>query len=520
MQVTRWRFWVCLVVLHVFTSPGSFGATESKELVVAGDDSFPPYEFMDMVGGERTYRGFNADLLKAIALTTGYEIRFVPLSWSEAIKALDRGDVDAIGGMKYNRERQKHYDFSDAYLHNSLAIFVRNHTQTITSLDDLAGRTVAVQENDAAYNRLKNQPLRLLATFNQEEALERLLNGEVEAVLGNRLTGEYILQRLQRQDEVKIVGGQIDSERYGVAVRKSDPLLAVFNSGLRQIRENGTYDKLYEKWFGEMLGQPARYYKRNLWIAGGFGVLLLIAAVVVAVFNVSLKLEVRRRVKEIEEYNLRLRKSNEVIEGIRRYQNGLLNSGYGGMVTVDAEGTIRFANQYAQRYLGESDESLLGKAYRDTPLAEILGHSPASPKSESDVISMGEASIEYLIDELVLEGKKDTIVYFRDVTEARKLRQELAQKDKMEALGKLVASIAHEIRNPLASIKTFVELLPAKYDNPSFRQAISDHVPKEVERLDAIVTDLLAYSHPRIPVPETVRLKAQGNRTNAVVVNS
>ena len=496
-----------LIVLAAFCACSPAGAFDQKILLVAGDENFPPYEFVDVIDGESVYRGFNVDLLKAVALTTGYEIRFVPMPWSDALRALERGEVDAIGGMKYDRGREKIYDFSEPYMQNSLAIFVRTSMQAINSLDDLGGRKVAVQQNDAAHDRLKNRQVHLLPTLDQKAALELLLKGEAEAVLGNRLTGEYLLQRLGRQEEVKIVGGQIDTERYGVAVRKGDPRLATFNQGLSQIRANGTYAKVYEKWFGEMMGRPAQYYKRNLGIALGVAGVLLVAAAVVVAFNVSLKREVRKQVREIREYSA-------YIEGVRRYQSGLLNSGYGGIVTLGGDGAIKFANRYAERYLGAEEGSLAGRLYGETPLAGMLGAPErAAGRPNARECTLGGVRVEYVVDELDFAEGKDTIVHFRDVTEEKKLRQELARKDKLEALGKLLASIAHEIRNPLTSIKTFVELLPAKYDNPDFRQKISRLVPEEVERLDAIVGDLLAYAHTRPAAPESIRLRALLNDT-------
>lgn len=357
---------------------------EDRILVVAGDENFPPYEFVDVIDGAEVYRGFNVDLIKAVALSTGYEIRFRPMPWVDAAKALERGEVDAVKGMKYNTERKLMYDFSNPYMMNSLAIFVRADMNAIASVADLAGYKVAVQKDDAAHHRLNGHANLVLAN-DQEAAMELLLNGSVDAVFGNKLTSQYILQRTKKHSYVKIVGGDTDAESYCVAVRNGDPILDVFNKGLKEIKDNGTYDKIYAKWFGEPVDQPARNYKRNFGIAVGVALILVMLGVAI---NLYLQREVKKRTNECQKNN-----------------------------------------------------------------------------------------------------------------------EELQRKDKLEALGKLVACIAHEIRTPLTSIKTFVELLPTKYDSPLFREKINQFVPQEVERLNGIVNDLLNYANPRKVERELVPLK-------------
>lgn len=377
------RLWVVVLMLAFFIIGGVQCITaekgyESRVLIVAGDENFPPYEFVDTIDGSKVYRGFNVDVLKAVALSTGYEIRFRPMPWADALKALERGEVHAVGGMKYDSERDKVYDFSEAYMMNSLAIFVLKDMQAIASIEDLAGRKVAVQKDAIAYQRLKNEPIELVITTNQEEALELLLNGKVEAAFGNNLTGQYILQRTKKNQYIKIVGGAIDSEGYCVAVKNGDPMLDIFNKGLKEIKQNGTYDKIYVKWFGEPIDYPVQYYKRNFTFAISAVIILIILAVIIIQINWYLQREVKKRTREIEIIN-----------------------------------------------------------------------------------------------------------------------EELQRKDKLEALGKLVACIAHEIRTPITSIKTFVELLPAKYDNPLFREKMSQFVPQEIERINNIVNDLLTYANPK-----------------------
>ena len=312
-------------------------------------------------------------------------------------------------------------------------------------------------------------------------------------MLGNRLTGEYLLQQMGRQSELKIVGGEIDRERYCLAVRKNNPLLGVLNQGLKLIQKNGIHERLHEKWFGQAMDGKSKNYRMYLNAVLVFSLVVVIVALVLMAFNFSLKKEVRKRVKEIER--------------IRNYQNRLLNSGYGGILALDAAGEIKFANQYAEQCFSLEKGSLAGKAYDETDFPKLLGERDVL-FPEAKVKEINDRHIEYTFRSFPVEdGAHETIIHFRDISLEYGLRQELARKDKMESLGKLLASVAHELRTPLTSIKAFVEMLPQKYDNPSFREKISQLVPQEVGRLDAIVNDLLAYSNPRPRIAEPVRFK-------------
>jgi signal transduction histidine kinase len=78
----------------------------------------------------------------------------------------------------------------------------------------------------------------------------------------------------------------------------------------------------------------------------------------------------------------------------------------------------------------------------------------------------------------------------------RRMQEEVVRKNKLMELGTVAAGIAHEIRNPLASIKTFAQLLPTKGDDPEFKNEFSKLVAKDVDRISKVVESMLAFARP------------------------
>ena len=87
-----------------------------------------------------------------------------------------------------------------------------------------------------------------------------------------------------------------------------------------------------------------------------------------------------------------------------------------------------------------------------------------------------------------LEGKDLGVVgVFRDVSQVRELEGQLRRSDRLAALGTLAAGLAHEIKNPLASLRTFTRIIPRKFEDPRFRETFMRVVPHELERINGIV---------------------------------
>lgn len=100
-----------------------------------------------------------------------------------------------------------------------------------------------------------------------------------------------------------------------------------------------------------------------------------------------------------------------------------------------------------------------------------------------------------------LQRQIDKILFVKPIdvlsSENELLKQEVQKSDQMKAVATLAAGMAHEIKNPLTSIRTFAEYLPKKYDDPEFRDKFSKIVTDEVDRVNNIVKQLLEFSKPR-----------------------
>lgn len=375
------------IILILLTTSVAYGYGDIETYRVAGDIQFPPYEFLDVDG---VYKGFNVDLLKAISLVTGIEFQFIPMKWEDAFHSIERGQADIIQGMKESDERREKFSFTDSLLMNSQSVFVMDSNYSIGDISDLVGKTVSIQKEDIIYFELSRiKDIKIIQFDTMEEAVAALVSQQVDAMVGNTLTANYICNERGWIDQVKIVGETLNEQKYSMAVSKDNPvLLKKLNEGLNEIQSNGMYDSIHRKWFGTPIrntGEETEFQIKVL--------LLSIFALMMLVFVVQL---VNRRLKRIIE-----EKTNE--------------------------------------------EKLLVN--------------------------------------------------------------ELRNYDKLQFMDRIISSLAHEIRNPLTSVKIYTTQMKDKLDNKEFMIAASEDIPEEIDRIDALITEFMEFTSPRKPQKKLINLK-------------
>lgn len=249
--VKKLPIFILTMVLVVATSTAVWG---SGVLKVATEAGFMPFEFVDEKTGELL--GFDMELIRAIGALLGMEVKIDNISWDGLIPALLNNNYDvAIAGMTITEERAASVNFSDAYFESVLTIVTKNTAQNIASLDDLKGKIAAVQISTTgdfeASDLADAGGLKGVSRFDTvTDAMQAVIIGAADVVIVDLPVANAYLEA-NPQAPLKHVGPVADNEFYGIALnKKNTALLEKINGALTQLHENGTYDKIYQNWFG------------------------------------------------------------------------------------------------------------------------------------------------------------------------------------------------------------------------------------------------------------------------------
>ena len=198
------------------------------------------------------------------------------------------------------------------------------------------------------------------------------------------------------------------------------------------------------------------------------------------------------------------------ITSLKAYNDNVLSSMTNGLMTVDLNRNIVTVNAMAEQILGKRREEIKGLSLEEVcddhhPLCqmmiETLSHEKGIFHSELE-LKRGKGSLWLTTSTSLLtdgEGKKiGALAIFQDITEIKALEERLRQADRLAALGTLSAGLAHDIKNPLSAIKTFVQLLPKKVESLSFMEKFNVTVPREIDRINQLVEDLLELTRKRV----------------------
>lgn len=223
---------------------------EKKILRFATEASYPPFEFMS---AHNEIEGFDIDLAKALCQKMQIECVFVNQAFDSLIPSLKSRRIDAvIAGLDITPERSKQVAFTTPYFKNSALFIIQ--TGKFAGIDDLKGKRVGMQNGSTHQKFLidKHPEMIPISYSTYQNAILDLKNGRLDAVFGDTAA---VNQWLIKNPTLGALGNKITDSDYfgvglGIAVKQADDsLLNKLNEAIKQIKQDGSYDRIYKKWF-------------------------------------------------------------------------------------------------------------------------------------------------------------------------------------------------------------------------------------------------------------------------------
>ena len=233
------------------------GATADtpKTITIGMDETFAPMGFLD---DNNEVVGFDVDLAKETLSRLGYEVEFQSIDWAMKETELNTNNIDLIwNGYAVTPERAEKVLLSEPYLSATQAIFVLKDSP-IQTKSDLAGKVLSTQQSSSSIDKIKEDASGIYEKLSGELVLYPSNNnsfmdleaGRVDAIVVGSTYGRYYVKEAGKEAVFRVLEEDFGEDEMAVALRKEDTeLKKEIDATIREIKADGTYDDIYNKWF-------------------------------------------------------------------------------------------------------------------------------------------------------------------------------------------------------------------------------------------------------------------------------
>lgn len=192
------------------------------------------------------------------------------------------------------------------------------------------------------------------------------------------------------------------------------------------------------------------------------------------------------------------RNARRILDNVRALTSAIVNQMPAGLIVAAGDGTIRESNRAAAEIL-DRPGAVMGNLADFSclmPVIDRLKRGEAAVEQEVRFKSAKGADMSLLVNAAIIEedNKTGSLLLFSDMTKIKQLEKQLRRSERLAGLGRLAAGVAHEIRNPLSSIKGFAAILAQKLGRDDGSRLITDSMIQEADRLNRVVSELLDYA--------------------------
>ncbi len=492
------------------------GWLEQNPVVRARVGTMPPLHFFD---GQ--YRGISVDYLNLIAEIVGFQVEYVHgIPWSKAIEDIKKHEnFDILLTAKNTKERQQFMRFTDDYLLMPWVVFTRTESGFVSSINDLIGKTVAVEKSFAIQKLLMAgfPDINLLERNHSLESLQAVASGEADAYIGNLATSTYIINKHNLANLKVACPAPLGNHNQAFVVRKDWPeLVSILNKAIQGIPAS-KLTELRNKWFNMQFEYGISTTDFLKWISLVIGICIIILLFFVR-WNQRLKKEIDER-KQAEE-------EKQKIETILK---AALESMSDAVFISDAEGRfIEFNSAFATFHKLTSKEECYSSLPEWHTLLDVYRPNGqlvplemwAIPRALRGETGINEEYILYRKDTGVKwfgsynfapiraeEGAiVGSVVVGRDISKQKLLEESLLQAQKMESVGFLAGGVAHDFNNMLNIILGYGNIMLEEIPKDDPMHECAQEIVNAGIRSSTITRQLLAFARKQAIDPQVIDL--------------
>ncbi|SFA67342.1 response regulator [Metapseudomonas otitidis] len=458
---------------------------------------WPPF---DLMGEDGSYQGISADFLRLLGERLGLGVEPVYFDdWPQAREALRRGEVDVVPSAAKTPERERWMAFSDPYLTTTSLIYSRRETP-YRSLDDLAGRRVAVERGYAMEDRLRqrSRDLQLVETSDTEAALRALSSGRADAYVGNMMAAGYLIHRLNLSNlEVSGDPGLAGSALHFAVLREQAMLAELLDHALASVT-NSEREAILARWL-----PPADSvdWRELLALGWPYGLAVLVLVTFVLVWNRRLAVQVVERQRAEAEAQRQRSTLQALVDAI---PDPIWFKDTGGRYLGANQAFAELIGQDLDGLVGHTDAELLPTERARLRLIQDQAALAMSRPMESEdwVLQRDGRKLLYATVRATFDDEDGHLLGLvgvsRDVT-ARKQSEEALERAKelAEEAARLkadfLANMSHEIRTPMNAIVGMTHLALRAGPEPRQRDYL-EKIRQASQHLMGLINDILDFS--------------------------
>lgn len=486
----------CMLALAVLSAL-QFRPLGAQMLRVGVCPDAPPYQFQDANG---RLTGMHIDFLNYIGYLKGYQMEYLDFQRvSDAVTALEKGEIDAVlGALPDDVLNNGRVQFTDPMSTSSVCMVVPK---------ELAEKGVGAERTSRLVFELGTVTFSHLSQFwmsqnkvagSQEQLFESLRSGRPDTVVCIKDSMLYMLESAGIRDDFTVLHEGIADVEHRLLVRSADrSLRSILDDGIVSLRTSDTYGQIINQW---MVDLELKDMQGRLRVITYGALLVLVVAGIIIIngryMNRRLKVLVGEKTRELNQ-------KVEQLELAGNLRNRLVEHSPGGSMLVDRNGTILLINSVArtmaglQEGEGQSENVKTMRVFG--PVWEKAQPYFQTAMDAPELIVLSTDNREkhtYRYQCHATNTREEMVLLVEDVTWEERRKQEVFEERKNQTLNRIIAGVAHEIKNPLMSIRTFASLITAQSGDPEFQNAFQEYVPKEVDRISKMIETLINYARP------------------------